>query len=60
MKPLAPDHEDLRHGAVRILQAVKDAPIPAMDAMFYAHSVEGLTTLVEALLAEPGGPGGLR
>lgn len=52
MNPLEPDHEDLRTRGARILQAMGDAPIPAMDATFYAHYAEELRMLVEELLAE--------
>lgn len=47
-----PDHEDLRTRAGRILQAMGDTPIPAMDATFYAHYTEELRMLVEELLAD--------
>ena len=52
MKHLEPDHEDLRTRAGRILQAMADTPIPAMDATFYAHYAEELRMLVEELLAD--------
>ncbi len=52
MTPLEPDHEDLRTRAERILQAMGDTPIPAMDATFYAHYAEELRMLVEELLAD--------
>lgn len=52
MTPLEPDHEDVRTRAERILQAMGDTPIPAMDATFYAHYAEELRMLVEELLAD--------
>ena len=52
MNPFEPDHKDLRTRAVRILQAMGDRPIPAMDATFYAHYAEELRMLVEELLAD--------
>lgn len=54
MNHVEPDHEELRARAARILKAMDDTPIPAMDATFYAHYVEELRMLVEELLA--GGP----
>ncbi len=53
MNHLDPEHEDLRTRASRILQAMADTPIPAMDASFYAHYAEELRMLVEELLADP-------
>lgn len=53
MTTLEPDHEDLRTRAARILQAMDDTPIPAMDATFYAHYVEELRMIVEELIARP-------
>ena len=50
MNPFEPDHKDLRTRAVRILQAMGDRPIPAMDATFYAHYAEELRMIVEELL----------
>ena len=47
-----PHHEDLRTRANRILQAMADAPIPAMDAHFYYHFAEELRMIVEELLAD--------
>lgn len=44
------DDEDLRTRAARILHAMDDTPIPAMDAAFYAHYAEELRMLVEELL----------
>ena len=52
MNPTEPDHEDLRARAARVLQAMGDTPIPAMDATFYAHYAEELRMLVEELLAD--------
>ena len=52
MNDLEPDHEDLGIRATRILQAMVDTPIPAMDAIFYAQYAEELRMLVEELLAE--------
>ena len=52
MNPTEPDHEDLRTRAARILQAMGDTPITAMDATFYAHYAEELRMLVEELLAD--------
>lgn len=52
MSPIDPVHEDLRTRAVRILHAMDDTPIPAMDATFYAHYAEELRMLVEELLAD--------
>lgn len=52
MNHLEPDHEDLRTRGARILQAMGDAPIPAMDATFYAHYAEELRMLVEELIAD--------
>ena len=52
MSHLEPDHEDLRTRAGRILQAMGDTPIPAMDATFYAHYAEELRMLVEEFLAD--------
>ena len=52
MNHLEPDHEDLHTRAERILQAMADTPIPAMDATFYAHHAEELRMLVEELLAD--------
>ena len=60
MNPVEPDHEDLRQRAARILQAMNDNPIPAMDATHCAHYDEGLRMTVEELITEPGGPGGRR
>jgi hypothetical protein len=51
MNRLEPDHEDLHTRAERILQAMGDTPIPAMDATFYAHYAEELRMLVEELIA---------
>ncbi len=53
MTILEPDQEDLRTRAGRILHAMDDTPIPAMDATFYAHYAEELRMLVEELLAQP-------
>ena len=53
MTPLEPAHEDLRTRATRILQAMGDTPIRAMDATFYAHKPEELGRLVEDLLDDP-------
>ena len=36
MNPLDPHHEDLHTRAARILNAMDDTPIPAIDATFYA------------------------
>ena len=47
MNYVAPDHEELRARAARILKAMDDTPIPAMDATFYAHYAEELRMLVE-------------
>ena len=52
MNHLEPDHEDLHARAARILQAMADTPIPAMDSTFYAHYAEELRMLVEELLAD--------
>lgn len=52
MNHLEPDHEDLRTRAARILHAMDDTPIPAMDATFYAHYAQELRMLVEELLAD--------
>jgi hypothetical protein len=52
MNRLGPDHEDLHTRAERILQAMGDTPIPAMDATFYAHYAEELRMLVEELLSD--------
>jgi hypothetical protein len=52
MTPIEPDHEDLPTRAARILRAMGDTPIPAMDATFYAHYAEELRMLVEELLAD--------
>lgn len=52
MTTLEPDREDLRTHGARILQAMGDTPIPAMDATFYAHYAEELRMLVEELLAD--------
>lgn len=52
MTPIDPDHEALRARAARILQAMDDTPIPAMDATFYAHYAEELRMIVEELLAD--------
>jgi hypothetical protein len=51
MNHLEPDYEDLLTRAARILKAMGDTPIPAMDATFYAHYAEELRMLVEELLA---------
>lgn len=53
MNHLEPDFEDLLTRAARILNAMGDTPIPAMDASFYAHYAEELRMLVEELLADP-------
>ena len=53
MSPIGPDHEALHARAARILQAMGDTPIPAMDDTFYAHYAEELRMLVEELLADP-------
>ena len=53
MNPTEPDHEDLRARAARVLQAMGDTPIAAMDATFYAHYAEELRMLVEEFLADP-------
>lgn len=50
MTPIEADHEDLRTRAARILHAMDDTPIPAMDATFYAHYFEELRLIVENLL----------
>ena len=42
MNHVEPDHEDLHTRAARILNAMADTPIPAMDATFYAHYAEEL------------------
>jgi hypothetical protein len=47
MNHVEPDHEELRARAARILKAMDDTPIPAMDATFYAHYAEELRMLVE-------------
>lgn len=47
MNHVAPDHEELRARAARILKAMDDTPISAMDATFYAHYAEELRMLVE-------------
>ena len=47
MNHVEPDHEDLHTRAVRILKAMDDTPIPAMDATFYAQNAEELRMLVE-------------
>jgi hypothetical protein len=52
MNHLEPDHEDLHSRAERILNAMADTPIPAMDATFYAHYAEELRMLVEEFLAD--------
>jgi len=52
MIPIEPDREDLHARAARILQAMGDTPIPAMDATFYAHYAEELRMLVEEFLAD--------
>lgn len=52
MNPTEPDHENLHTRSERILQAMDDTPIPAMDATFYAHYTEELRMLVEELLAD--------
>lgn len=52
MTPIEPDREDLHTRAARILQAMGDAPIPRMDATFYAHYAEELRMLVEEFLAD--------
>lgn len=52
MSPIVPDHEDLHARAARILNAMADTPIAAMDATFYAHYAEELRMLVEELLAD--------
>ena len=49
MTTLEPDREDLRTHGARILQAMGDTPIPAMDATFYAHYAEELRMLEELL-----------
>ncbi|WP_281965053.1 hypothetical protein [Serinicoccus marinus] len=46
-----PEPEDLGRRAARILQAIDDTPIAAIDAIFYAHYFEELRLLVEDLLA---------
>ncbi|HRC13169.1 MAG TPA: hypothetical protein PLX68_09870 [Dermatophilaceae bacterium] len=48
-----PHDEDLRTRANRILRAVGDTQIPAMDAIFYAHYAEELRLIVEELHADP-------
>ena len=53
MNQLEPDHQDLRTRAARILHAMADTPIPAMDATYYAHYAEELRMIVEELLAQP-------
>ena len=53
MTTLEPDRDDLRTRAARILQAMNDTPIPAMDPTFYAHYAEELRMLVEEFLADP-------
>ena len=52
MSHLEPEHEDLGTRAARMLQAMDDTPIPAMDATFYAHYAEELRMLVEEFLAD--------
>lgn len=47
---LEPDHDDIRTRAARILQAMNDTPIPAMDTTFYAHYAEALQGIVEELI----------
>lgn len=53
MNHAAPDHEELRARAARILKAMDDTPISAMDATFNAHHAEELRMLVEELIADP-------
>ena len=47
MNHLEPHYEELRARVARILKAMDDTPIPAMDATFYAHYAEELRMLVE-------------
>ena len=51
-----PSPRSTREEARRILQAMNDTPIAAMDAKFYQHYAEELRLIVEALLAEPALP----
>ncbi len=45
--------EDLQIRAARILRAMDDTSIPAMDALFYAHYAQELRLLVEEFLDQP-------
>jgi hypothetical protein len=54
MSSVKPNEEDLPAGAIRsrILQAMADTPIAAMDAACYAEHAEELRVIIEELLDE--------
>lgn len=56
MTQAQPSPGSAREEARRILHAMNDTPIAAMDANYYQHYAEELRLLVEDLLAEPALP----